>query len=173
MGVESIKQETLDGMNKRTTKADQLEEVVRILRDLDISFSFNLIFGWETDYREDFSSTVEFLKKNKVHIAFFNVFTPHKGTRIYDRFLAEGRLRDIKNMGRWPGIIAEIHPRNFSAEELEEGIKGMYQDFYSWPSILRRLPFPKSKASLASWFMNFSQRKMISGEDFRTDFDGY
>jgi radical SAM superfamily enzyme YgiQ (UPF0313 family) len=160
-------------MNKRTTRADQLEEVVRTLRDLDISFSFNLIFGWDTDYREDFSSTLEFLRKNKVHIAFFNVFTPHKGTLIYDRFLAEGRLRDIKNMGRWPGIIAEIHPRNFSAEELEEGIKGMYQDFYSWPSILRRLPFPKSKASLASWFMNLSQRKMTSGEDFRTDFDGY
>jgi radical SAM superfamily enzyme YgiQ (UPF0313 family) len=173
MGVESIKQETLDGMNKKTTKADQLEQVVRILRDLDISFSFNLIFGWDTDHTEDFSSTLSFLRKNKVHVAFFNVFTPHKGTRIYDRFLAEARLRDLKNMGRWPGVIAEINPKNFSAEELEGGIIGMYKEFYSWPSILRRLPFPKSKASLASWFMNLSQRKMLSGESFRTDFDGY
>jgi radical SAM superfamily enzyme YgiQ (UPF0313 family) len=172
MGVESIKQETLDGMNKRTTKADQLGEVVRTLRDLDISFSFNLIFGWDTDHTEDFSSTLDFLIRNKVHVAFFNVFTPHKGTRIYDRYLAEDRFRDLKNMGRWPGIIAEIHPRNFTAEELEEGIKGLYRGLYSWPSILRRLPFPKSKASLASWFMNLSQRKMFSTEAFRTDFDG-
>ncbi|MFQ5464431.1 MAG: B12-binding domain-containing radical SAM protein, partial [Thermodesulfobacteriota bacterium] len=49
IGVESVKQATLDGMNKRTTKADRLAEMVATLRDLDISFSFNLIFGWDSD----------------------------------------------------------------------------------------------------------------------------
>lgn len=174
MGVESIKQETLDGMNKRTTKARELAQVVKTLRDMDISFSFNLIFGWDTDQKEDFDATIEFLNKHKVHVAFFNVFSPHKGTRIYERFLAEGRLRDLKNMGRWPGVIAEIHPKNFTAEELEQGVIGLYRRMYSWPSILRRLPPPLSRASIASWFMNISQRKMVtSGTSFRTDFDSY
>jgi radical SAM superfamily enzyme YgiQ (UPF0313 family) len=174
IGVESIKQETLDGMKKKTTKADELVEVVKTLRDLDISFSFNLIFGWDTDHKDDFGASVRFLNTHKVHVAFFNVFTPHKGTPIFDRFHAEGRIRDLKNMGRWPGISAEIHPRNFSAEELEQGIISMYREFYSWPSILRRLPFPRSKASIASWFMNLSQRKMASSESsFRANFDRY
>ena len=172
MGVESIKPETLRGMQKSTTPAGRLEEVVGILRRLDISFSFNLIFGWDTDRLEDFQRTLDFLVKNKVHVAFFNVFSPHKGTEIYERFLADGRLRDVKNMGRWPGVIAEIHPKHFTAEQLEEGIHAMYRQFYSWPSILRRLPAPKSRASAASWFMNLSQRKMFKGNHARTNFDG-
>ena len=74
MGVESIKPETLNSMNKSTTPIHRLEEVIRILRELDISFSFNLIFGWDTDRLEDFGLTLKFLEKHKVHVAFFNVF---------------------------------------------------------------------------------------------------
>lgn len=172
MGVESINPGTLKDMNKRTTPAGKLVEVIRVLRDLDISFSFNLIFGWDTDRLEDFRTTLAFLQEHKVHVGFFNVFSPHRGTKIYDRFVAEGRMRDEKNMGRWPGVIAEIHPRNFTARELEENILWMYRRFYTWPSILGRLPVPRSKASIASWFMNLSQRKMIRGEASRTNFDG-
>jgi len=171
MGVESIKPETVEGMKKQTTPVDRLGEVVRILRDLDISFSFNLIFGWDTDQPDHFRTTLDFLKQHKVHVAFFNVFSPHKGTRIYDRYLSEGRMRDLKNLGRWPGVIAQIHPRHFTAEELEENILWMYREFYAWPSLLRRLPFPLSKASAASWFMNLSQRKMFKGTVARTNFD--
>jgi len=172
MGVESIRPETLQGMNKKTTSAHKLEEVVRILRKLDVSFSFNLIFGWDTDRLDDFRTTLEWIKRNKVHVAFFNVFSPHKGTRIYDRFVAEERMRDLENLGRWPGIIAEIHPRNFTAEDLERNILWMYRTFYAWPSILQRLPIPRSRASAASWFMNLSQRKMYAGGRSRTNFDG-
>ncbi len=172
MGVESIKQETLDGMNKKTTKAHELSQVVKTLRDMDISFSINIIFGWDTDRREDFDATLNFINTHKVHVAFFNVFSPHKGTRIYEQFLAEGRFRDIKNMGRWPGIIAEIHPKHFTAEELEQGVIRLYRKMYSWSSMLRRLPLPLTRSAIASWFMNLSQRKMIaSGTSFRTDFD--
>ncbi len=172
MGVESIKPETLKGMHKSTTPADRLEEVVQNLRRLDISFSFNLIFGWDTDRLEDFRTTMHFLQRNRVHVAFFNVFTPHKGTKIYDLYAANGGLRDEKNMGRWPGVIAEIHPKHFTAEQLEEGIKRMYNEFYSWRSILRRLPLPRSRASAASWFMNLSQRKMLNERASRANFDG-
>lgn len=173
MGVESIKPETLQGMKKKTTSAHKLEDVVRILRGLDLSFSFNLIFGWDTDRLEDFDTTLAWIRRNKVHVAFFNVFSPHKGTGIYDRFVAEGRMRDLENLGRWPGVIAEIHPRHFTAEELERNILRMYREFYAWPSILRRLPPPRSRASAASWFMNLSQRKMFAGAGrSRTNFDG-
>jgi hypothetical protein len=98
VGIESIRHETLKDMNKKTTSADRMGELIRILRDLDVSF--------------------------------------------------------------------------FTAEELEKNILWMYREFYSWPSILRRLPLPRSKASIASWFMNFSQRKMVRSEESRTNFDG-
>jgi len=172
MGVESIKKDTLQDMNKRTTPADKLEEVVRILRNLGISFSFNLIFGWDTDKLEDFDATLDFLIRNKVHVAFFNVFSPHKGTKIYDRYLEEGRLIDPYNMGRWPGIIAEIYPKNYSPKELEENVLRLYREFYSWPSMLKRLPLPVTKPYIASWFMNLQERKLYKGNTHRANFDG-
>jgi hypothetical protein len=57
---------------------------------------------------------------------------------------------------------------NLTPEELEEEISNMYRRFYSLPSIIRRLPLPLSTASIASWVVNLSQRKMAAGgsEDF-------
>jgi len=171
LGIESIKQETLNNMRKRTTKADRLQEVIRILHDLKISFSFNLIFGWDTDKKADFEQTLTFLQENKVHAAFFNSFAPHKGTRIYDVFLSEGRILDPENMNRWPGVSAKIRPKHMAPEELEMGIKSMYRKFYSWSSIIRRLPLPLSESALASWSVNLSQRKFAFGKG--TNFDRY
>ena len=171
LGIESLNQETLDGMKKRTTRAGRLTEVIRILHALGVSYSLNLIFGWDTEQREDFYRTLRFLQGKKVHAAFFNSFAPHKGTRIYDRFLAQGRIPDAENMNRWPGIHAKIHPKNFTAEELETGIRMMYQKFYAWPSILRRLPLPLTAAALASWSVNISQRNIAFGKG--TNFDNY
>lgn len=171
IGIESIKQETLDGMNKRTTKAESLTAVVKALRDMDISFSFNLIFGWDTDMKDDFPATLRFLEENKVHAAFFNPLSPHKGTRLYDEYLLQGRILDSDNLNRWPGISVQIQPKNLSPRELEEGIRTMYKNFYSWSSMLRRLPLPISMTSLATWIVNLSQRKMASGR--AEDFDDY
>ena len=171
IGIESIKQETLDGMNKRTTKAENLTEVIKALRDLGISFSFNLIFGWDSDRKEDFLATLRLFEKNKVHAAFFNSLSPHKGTHLYDEYLSHGRILDPNSLNRWPGISAQIRPKNFSPRELQEGIRMMYQNFYSWSSMLHRLALPVSKASLASWIVNLSQRKMASGNT--EDFDSY
>ncbi len=171
LGIESIKQATLDGMHKKTSKAGTLKDVIKALRDLDISFSFNLIFGWDTDHVEDFRTTLEFLKENKVHVAFFNSFCPYKGTPVYKKYLEEGRIIDPENINRWPGISARVRPKNFTPDELARGISEMYRDFYSWPSIIKRLPMPTSMASITSWVMNISQRKMATGKN--TNFAEY
>jgi radical SAM superfamily enzyme YgiQ (UPF0313 family) len=168
LGIESIRQETLDVMKKRTTDAARIKDVVKILRDLNISFSFNLIFGMDSDTRQVFEDTLKFLEENKVHAAFFNQLSPHKGTDLYDRLLAAGRILDPENLNRWPGLSVGIKPENLTPEELEEEISNMYRRFYSLPSIIRRLPLPLSTASIASWVVNLSQRKMAAGgsEDF-------
>jgi radical SAM superfamily enzyme YgiQ (UPF0313 family) len=171
LGIESIRQETLDRLNKKTTNASKLTEVVKTLRDMDISFSFNLIFGADTDTVEDFNATLRFLMENRVHTAFFNTLAPHRGSRMFDDLLAQGRIIDPDNINRWPGIGAEIVPRNFSPAALDEQIRRMYREFYSWGSILKRLPMPLSVAAIASWFMNISQRKMAKGD--MEDFDEF
>jgi hypothetical protein len=49
----------------------------------------------------------------------------------------------------------------------------MYRNFCSLPSILSRLPLPVTKANIASWVINVSQRRMARAEQANNNFDGY
>jgi len=171
IGMESIDSDTLQLMNKKANKVNEYEQVLDGLRKRGISYSLNFIFGWDNETEEVFDRTLTFLKDHKVPVVYFNVLTPYKGTPLFDRMKAEGRIVNIDEMGRWPGLITYIKPKNYSAATLENRVKGMYTDFYSYPCMLARLPLPVTKANLASWFINFSQRKAAREET--ENFDAY
>ena len=173
IGVESIDPDTLVEMNKKVNKVQQYEEILTNLRKRGISYSLNFIFGWDTEKRDVFRSTMDFLQRNKVPVAYFNILTPHKGTPLYDRMKAENRIIDIHHIGRWPGILCCIKPKCDSPGELEEKVKKMYADFYRYSSMLARLPLPFTKANIASWVVNFSQRKVSHGGNAMENFDDY
>ena len=160
IGIESIDPDALDEMNKKVNKVQQYKEILANLRKRGISYSLNFIFGRDTEKKDVFRSTLAFLQQNKVPVAYFNILTPHKGTPLYDRMKAENRIIDIHHIGRWPGIFCYIRPKHYSPEELEEKVKKMYLDFYSYSSMLARLPLPFTKANIASWVINLSQRKV-------------
>lgn len=143
------------------------------LQKRGISYSLNFIFGSDTENEDIFRSTLVFLWENKVPVAYFNILTPHKGTSLYERMKAEDRIIDIENIGRWPGIFCHIKPKHDSPEKLEERIKKMYLSFYSYPSILARLPLPFTASNIASWLINFSQRRIACNGGTAENFDVY
>ena len=49
----------------------------------------------------------------------------------------------------------------------------MYRDFYSLRSMFKRLPLPVTQSNIASWVINFSQRRMAQIEQSHNNFDGY
>jgi hypothetical protein len=50
----------------------------------------------------------------------------------------------------------------------------MYREFYSWKSMISRLPLPLTQANIASWVVNFSQRKMAKLSDAdNNNFDAF
>jgi len=173
IGMESIDQVTLTGMNKKANRVRHYEEIVKNLRKRGISYSFNFVFGYDTEHESIFDSTLTFLKQNKVPAAYFNILTPHKGTPIYDRMNKEGRLIDPGNISRWPGIICHIKPKHCTPQELEMNVRRMYQEFYSLKSIFSRLSFPSTQSDLASWVVNLSQRKISMGDTALENFENY
>lgn len=172
IGMESIDQDTLDGMNKRTNKANKYEETLATLRKLGISYSVNLIFGHDEEKPTVFDATLQFLMRNKVPAAYFNILTPHKGTSLFDRMEKENRIIDAHNMGRWTGLNCYITPKHSSPQELENQVKRMYREFYSLSSMFSRLPLPVTRANIASWVVNFSQRGMALSDSME-NFDNY
>jgi radical SAM superfamily enzyme YgiQ (UPF0313 family) len=173
IGMESIDPDTLEEMNKKVNKVQQYREILTNLRKRRISYSLNFIFGWDTEKKNVFPSTLAFLRENKVPVAYFNILTPHRGTPLYDRMKAENRILDTHHIGRWPGIICYIRPKHYSPAELEEKVKKMYGDFYRYSSMVSRLPLPIAKADIASWVVNLSQRKVSRAGEGVENFDDY
>jgi radical SAM superfamily enzyme YgiQ (UPF0313 family) len=173
IGIESIDQDTLFGLNKGINKVKEYKRILNNLRKRGISYSLNFIFGWDTEKEDVFAATMAFLKEEKVPVAYFNILTPHKGTPLYDRMNAEERITDPHQMGRWPGIHCYIKPTYCSAEELEERVKKIYREFYTYSSIFARLPLPVTQANIASWVVNLSERKMSRIDAEIEDFDAY
>ncbi len=160
IGMESLDPETLAGMKKRQNAPRKYAEIVRDLRRRNISFSLNFMFGWDTDTRAVFDVTRAFLRRQKVPVAYFNVVTPDKGTAYYQRMLHSNRILNADEIGRWPGQACHIRPTFCSPRELEQEVKKLYQDFYSVPSMLSRLPLPVTESSIASWTLNLDQRRI-------------
>ncbi len=160
IGMESLDPETIAGMNKGQNATHKYAEILRDLRRRGISFSLNFIFGWDTDTKAVFTRTRNFLRQEKVPAAYFNVVTPEKGTAYYVRMQASNRILNMADIGRWPGQPCHIRPAFFTPQELEQEVQSIYRDFYSLPSILARLPLPLTEASIASWVLNISQRRV-------------
>jgi radical SAM superfamily enzyme YgiQ (UPF0313 family) len=175
MGIESINPETLKGMNKRFNKVDKYSLMLENLRNRGISYSLNFIFGWDNETPAVFESTLDFLLREKVPVAYFNILCPEKGTMFYEKMKKDDRILRLEDIGRFPGEFCHIKPKNFTAEQLEKNVQDMYLKFYSWKSMLRRLPVPLSQANIASWVVNFSQRKLAqrSQGDNNNNFDAY
>jgi radical SAM superfamily enzyme YgiQ (UPF0313 family) len=163
IGFESIDPDTLDAMNKKVNLTDH-ERILQYLRKRGVSYSLNFIFGYDSDKEAIFEATLSFLLRNKVPAAYFNILTPHKGSSLYDRLKAEGRIVDEAGIGRWPGMKCHIKLKNFSAAELIQRVKGLHRKFYSYRSMLARLPLPLTEAAVASWMINIAERKSFRNE---------
>jgi radical SAM superfamily enzyme YgiQ (UPF0313 family) len=174
IGIESINEETLKGMNKKFNKVNRYSELLGNLRKRGISYSLNFIFGWDNETPDVFRSTLDFLEQEKVPVAYFNILTPEKGTMFYERMKGEDRILKLDEIGRWPGQSCYIKPRYCSPEEMVNNVQHIYREFYSWKSIVKRLPLPVTQANIASWVLNLSQRKMAQlSDEVNNNFDAF
>lgn len=173
IGIESIEGDTLAAMNKKINRASEYGEIFRNLRQRGISYSVNLMFGWDTQGPDVFASTLAFLIKEKVPAAYFNILTPHRGTAFYDRMKAAGRIIDDHHIGRWPGLCCYIKPAHCTPGELENRVLDIHRSFYGISSMLKRLPLPVTKGNIASWVVNLSERRVSRRSSAMEDFDNY
>ncbi len=172
-GAESIDQRTLRGMNKNFNKAHEFVHMIGNLRRRDISFSLNFVFGTDTDDESVFPATMEFLEEHKVPAAYFNILVPLRGTGVYEKMKAEGRIIDEENLERWPGLSCHFKPLRFTPQGLLERVAKIRREFYSLRSTVRRLPIPYRESHFASWNVNLLQMKVARNLDKMRDFSEF
>jgi radical SAM superfamily enzyme YgiQ (UPF0313 family) len=79
------------------------------------------------------------LVANKVDTMTAHVLTPYPGTKLHEKLEAEGRILD-RDYAHYSTARAVFAPIGMTTAELESGYLRMYEVFYSWKSVLRRIP---------------------------------
>jgi radical SAM superfamily enzyme YgiQ (UPF0313 family) len=138
VGFESVSQQTLDAVGKKTNLVEDYTRAVKNIHRYGMIVIGCFMFGFDTDSPEVFEKTMQVVKDLDIDIADFSILTPFPGTPLYSKLETEGRIltKDWKyyNMGN-----VVFNPKHMSPEQLQNGVRMMYDRFYAPPYALKRV----------------------------------
>jgi len=167
IGLESVSSENLKKLRKTPDDAEEHGRAIQIIQDAGIFFQASFVFGFDDDDKSIFEKTLDFLHKNRISSATFNILTPYPGTAIFERFKKEGRLLS-QNWQDYNHRTVVFKPKNMTPDELAEGFVWLGKHFYTKTSIFTRF-FYNFNHPLLYFFINWAHRndyKNKKAEDF-------
>ncbi len=159
VGMESLDEDCLEETNKPFNRVQKFSQEIKMFHDHGIMVNPGIVFGFDNDDESVFERAVEFLTKNQVELAYFNVLTPLPGTALFDRYNKAGRIFD-RDWAKYDGKHVVFHPSRMTPDQLQEGFHWANHQFYSLPNIWRRLSGTQQRL-IARWEMNREFRKLV------------
>lgn len=157
IGFESINSKSLDSVHKVQNSVNRYEKLVDEIHKRGIMINASFVFGLDEDDISVFSSTLEWIVKNKIETVTSHILTPYPGTKLYSSLLEENRIVDF-NLTNYNTAHVVYKPKNMTAEELYNGYLWIYKEVYTFKNIMKRLP--KSKKQWIPFLaFNFFYRK--------------
>jgi len=144
IGFESVNEEALQAMHKvRNLKVGvrNYKEVIKRIHDHGIRIVGAFVFGSDGDKKDVFQRTMEFILDTKIDMAQLTILTPLPGTRLYDRLRCEARLLRTNYPDDWRHydlFEAVFRPKHMTPDELEDGVRQVYERVASRLISLRR-----------------------------------
>jgi len=137
IGFESLSPANLSAVGKKINVVDEYESVIRKIHSHGIGVHGFFIFGFDEDNADSFKRNVRFAQRMRLESAQFDILTPYPGTALYESLDKAGRIvtRDWSQYGH--DLMFE--PKSISREMLQNGRAWAWRDFYSLPSIWRRI----------------------------------
>jgi radical SAM superfamily enzyme YgiQ (UPF0313 family) len=157
IGFETINPESLQSVGKAQNRVEKYEKLIAELHDREIMVNASLVFGFDHDKPSVFKSTLDWLVKNKVETMTAHILTPYPGTRIYQKFAAQGRIVDFDTRHYNTSQVV-FTPKEMTRAELLHGYLWIYREFYSLRNILQRMP-RSSKQWIPYLLFNLGYRK--------------
>jgi len=161
MGLESLSPENLRATSKRPNVGLDMSEAINKIHKAGIEIIGSFVLGLDGDHKDVFKKTAAFAKAHKLVAAQFSVLTPYPGTVIRQQLEDEGRITD-QDWSHYTMSNVVMTPRHMTAQELNDGQKATYRDFYSMQSILRRNITLRGKF-LSRLLVNISYRHIGRG----------
>jgi len=156
IGFESINTASLESVNKDNI-VREYEELVEAIHSRGIMINASMVFGLDGDDKYTFKRTLDWLVKMRMETLTSHILTPYPGTELHRSMDAAGRIID-RDLGKYNTSNVVFKPTGMTVDELYNGYRWMYRQFYSYKNIIRR--FPKSKGQRKSFLLfNLFYRK--------------
>jgi radical SAM superfamily enzyme YgiQ (UPF0313 family) len=136
VGFETLSEDNLRDANKRQNPLRDYRAALKRLFDLGVMVNGSFVFGMDDDDKGVFQRTVDWALEMGMTTATFHILTPYPGTRLHDKFKAEGRIL-TENWDRYNTRQVVYRPSRMSVDELKNGYADAYRSFYRWSSIFR------------------------------------
>ena len=141
IGLESVDPAALDGVDSRRWKRSQLADYtakIRKIQSYGITVNGCFILGFDQDDVGVFDRTREFVQASGLSEVQITILTPFPGTGLYSRLRSEERLLKPVFWDSCTLFDVTYRPKRMSADELEDGFRGLMRDLYSPEQSARR-----------------------------------
>jgi radical SAM superfamily enzyme YgiQ (UPF0313 family) len=136
-GLESITKESLINMNKGWENPDDYHNLLKKIYNAGIEISTEMVVGADGDTLESIALTSKFIERNNVVVPRFYILTPIPGTIFHSQMEKENRIYN-KEMYSYNGSEAVHIPKNMTPEQLTKAYWDLYEDVFSYRSIIKR-----------------------------------
>lgn len=130
MGIESVKTDKLEYLNKKSTTYDETKKAVKYLRDNNIIVSGGFITGMPDDDKKSMKDVFDIAWELKLDLPIFFILIPHLKTEIRDELLADGLITNLDDYSKYEGVeSANVRTKYLSSKDLERITNKMYFDY--------------------------------------------
>ncbi len=167
IGFETLSPANLAAVGKRVNVVDEYETVIRKVHSHGIAIHGFFILGLDEDDEGIFERTLHFAQKMRLESAQFAWPVPYPGTALCETLDKAGRIvtKDWAQYGSTP----VFEPKLMSRETLQKRRDWVWREFYSLPSIWRRVGLARRNL-VALWAVNLYYRAFWRRK-FRDDKD--
>lgn len=138
IGFESICQASLNGVEKNFNRVTDYEATIKKLHDYDLAVLACMMFGLDSDTKNVFDDTLQFVQKTKIDLMRYTVMTPFPGTKAFEKLDKEGRILS-KNWEYYDYEHVVYEPKNMTPKELNDGLAYMWRETYRMKNILSKV----------------------------------
>jgi len=155
IGFETLSPANLAAVGKRINVVDEYETVIRKIHSHGIAIHGFFILGLDEDDEDVFVRTVRFARKMRLESASFAWPVPYPGTALCESLDKAGRIV-TKDWSQYESNPV-FEPNLMSREMLKRAYDWAWREFYSLPSIWRRIGVARRNL-VPFWVMNLSFR---------------
>ncbi len=161
LGMESLNEESLRGVQKKQNKVQEYKEYFDKLNRKGILTFTGLMFALDEDTKEYYETLPEKLDEVGCNVILPSISIPIYGTPLYHKIKSEGRLID-ENITHYEGDHVLFKHNNLTEEEIYEAYRRVNKIFYSWKNIFRRWVKFVKKQSVQESIPQFVLKVLIS-----------